>query len=99
MTLASPPSMMATTELVVPRSMPMIFSSAMSYPFLARTLPGFVCALTHRTPANHQLAGFGENGCRVGLKKHGKQELCRVKTQLALACKLFSHNNLRNPEI
>src|SRR5262245_29212880 len=29
MTLTSPPSMTATTELVVPRSMPMIFSSAM----------------------------------------------------------------------
>ena len=28
MTLTSPPSMTATTELVVPRSMPMIFSSA-----------------------------------------------------------------------
>src|SRR5438105_14343772 len=30
MTLTSPPSMTATTELVVPRSIPMIFSSAMS---------------------------------------------------------------------
>ena len=29
MTLTSPPSITATTELVVPRSMPMIFSSAM----------------------------------------------------------------------
>ena len=29
-TLASPPSMTATTELVVPRSMPMIFSSAIA---------------------------------------------------------------------
>src|ERR1043165_4548670 len=38
MTLTSPPSMTATTELVVPRSMPMIFSSAMCISFQAKSL-------------------------------------------------------------
>src|ERR1019366_4763165 len=42
MTFTSPPSMTATTELVVPRSMPMIFSSAMEFSFQAKSVPGAV---------------------------------------------------------
>jgi hypothetical protein len=40
MTLTSPPSITATTELVVPKSMPMIFSSAMVGSF--RVIPAIV---------------------------------------------------------
>ena len=40
MTLTSPPSMTATTEFVVPRSMPMIFSSAMGVSSLCQCSNG-----------------------------------------------------------